>query len=557
MKKVRFLMMAIAWAFVMCVPTQVVAQNKKLLKEAENGSGEARVALATYYFKGIEGFEKDIEKAKYWTQKVVESGNAGSWEAQAWLAARIFYGDGICRKNLNYAKQWADAAMDNPNLQGDVRTAFMELRNKIVAEYEKENPGSASSKPFRSMPQVGTNELPVPFTTEQLLDKIRTHVNFNELIEKYNGNRLSAYANSNVMTYAFHRELLYFAQDGSFTLDGKKIKDNNREYGEKCLMVYYGIKEVAEQGNKEAQDFLNNPTQYFRRMDDNGRIYSLLKQSGKVDDFLAKFDADYVAEITKAKEDYEQKAKKDERDIVKFLYAGDEYLELGTVLHKKNGVLKIGSNKDTFTMNDGSVYIGTFKGKESRANENTTVTPSLYSYDIGILDLDELIPYQGTIQYADGTTDYYSFGKSQRAEDAAKEAEKAKKREAYKAGVAKILKDLQPELTRLGKKYGAANINSLKTTGQVKVGYSVAMISEYIKVYKFKQATADLNYSRPILASMRYFEPSVRDMLQYGRTAKRVQILIDGSLVYGRFMMANGKIAAIYEQSNISFESKL
>ena len=120
----------------------------------------------------------------------------------------------------------------------------------------------------------------------------------------------------------------------------------------------------------------------------------------------------------------------------------------------------------------------------------------------------------------------------------------------------KVLKDLQPELTRLGKKYGAANINSLKTTGQVKVGYSVAMISEYIKVYKFKQATADLNYSRPILASMRYFEPSVRDMLQYGRTAKRVQILIDGSLVYGRFMMVNGKIAAIYEQTNISLNFK-
>ena len=48
----------------------------------------------------------------------------------------------------------------------------------------------------------------------------------------------------------------------------------------------------------------------------------------------------------------------------------------------------------------------------------------------------------------------------------------------------------------------------------------------------------------------------MRDMLQYGRTAKRVQILIDGSLVYGRFMMVNGKIAAIYEQTNISLNFK-
>lgn len=62
------------------------------------------------------------------------------------------------------------------------------------------------------------------------------------------------------------------------------------------------------------------------------------------------------------------------------------------------------------------------------------------------MDLDELIPYEGNIQYADGTTDHYSFGKSQRAETAAKEAEKAKEREALKAEVEKILKDLQPEL---------------------------------------------------------------------------------------------------------------
>lgn len=405
MTKFRFLMMAFTLLFAMSIPTQLVAQNKQLIKDAENGSGAAQSTLVMYYFKGIEGFEKDMEKAKYWAIKTQESAQAGSWEAQAWVAARMYFGDGIYPKNLDYAKQWADVAMNNPKLKGDERTAFMEFRKKIVAEFEKENPGSASSKPFRSMPQVGTNELPVPFTTEQLLDKIRTHVNSNELSEKYNIERLSAYGNSNVMTYAFHCKLKIFAQDGSFTLDGKKIKHNNRKYAKECLTAYYGIKLVAEQGNKEAQDFLNNPTQYFRRMDDNGRIYSLLKQSGKVDDFLAKFDADYVAEITKAKEDYEQKAKKDERDIVNFLYAGDEYLELGTVLHKKNGVLKInttdytGGNKDTFTMNDGSVYIGTFKGKESRANENTTVTPSLYSYDIGILDLDELTPWNGTMKF--------------------------------------------------------------------------------------------------------------------------------------------------------------
>ena len=73
MKKLRFLMMAFTLLFAISIPTQLVAQNKKLIKEAKDGNGEAQAMLSTYYFKGIEGFDRDIEQAKFWAGKAEES----------------------------------------------------------------------------------------------------------------------------------------------------------------------------------------------------------------------------------------------------------------------------------------------------------------------------------------------------------------------------------------------------------------------------------------------------------------------------------------------------
>ena len=554
MTKFRFLMMAFTLLFAMSIPTQLLAQNKKLIKEAKDGSGEAQAMLSTYYFKGIEGFDRDIEQAKFWAGKAEESARNGSWEAQAWLVSRLFHGDQVYRKNLNLALKWADATLNNKNLQGENRKVFVEFRERIVNEIEKENPGLVSSekKSFKSMPQVGADHLPSPFTTEEMLEKISKHDK--EGLDKLSIERVSG---NNTSTYAFHCELQWFARDTY--KEGQKMDDS--VYSENCLQAYYGIKHVADNGNKEAQDFLNNPMKYFNIMDETGRIYYLLKQSGKADDFLSKFDSNYIAAITKAKEDYEQKAKKDERDIVKFLYAGDEYLELGTVLHKKNGVLKInttdytGGNEDTFTMNDGSVYIGTFKGKESRANENTTVTPFLHSYDIGILDLDELTPWNGTMKLPDGSYDRYEFGQSQNAKEKAEQAEKEKKREAVKKAQAQVLKSIQPDLARLKQKYGAATINSLVTTGALKVGYSMTMLNDYIAVYnKYMTARVKIENGRHDPLGLHYFEPTVSEVLKYGKTAKRMKLggtMFANELVLANCMVANGKIAAIYQNTTI------
>lgn len=138
MTKFRFLMMAFTLLFAMSIPTQLLAQNKKLIKEAKDGSGEAQAMLSTYYFKGIEGLDRDIEQAKFWAGKAEESARNGSWEAQAWLVSRLFHGDQVYRKNLNLALKWADATLNNNNLQGENRKVFVEFRERIVNEIEKE-----------------------------------------------------------------------------------------------------------------------------------------------------------------------------------------------------------------------------------------------------------------------------------------------------------------------------------------------------------------------------------------------------------------------------------
>lgn len=537
MRKFRFLMMAFTLLFAISIPTQLVAQNKKLIKEAKDGNGEAQAMLSTYYFKGIEGFDRDIEQAKFWAGKAEESARNGSWEAQAWLVSRLFHGDQVYRKNLNLALKWADATLNNKNLQGENRKVFVEFRERIVNEIEKENPGLVSSekKSFKSMPQVGADQLPSPFTTEEMLEKISKHDK--EGLDKLSIERVSGF---NTSTYAFHNELKWFAID-TYN-EGKKMDD--RDYSENCLEAYYGIKYVADNGNKEAQDFLNNPMKYFNIMDETGRIYFLLKQSGKAEGFLSKFDSNYISAITKAKEEYEKKAKKREDDIVKFAYAGDVFLRDGTVLHKKNGVLTMNQGKFIFTMNDGNVFEGTFPNNIMPTNDS-----------MKLLDLDELTPWNGTMKLPDGSYDRYEFGQSQNAKEKAEQAEKEKKREAVKKAQAQVLKSIQPDLARLKQKYGAATINSLVTTGALKVGYSMTMLNDYIAVYnKYMTARVKIENGRHDPLGLHYFEPTVSEVLKYGKTAKRMKLggtMFANELVLANCMVANGKIVTIYQNTTI------
>lgn len=157
MKKFRFLVMAFTLLFAISIPTQVVAQNKKLIKKAENGSGEAQALLSTYYFKGIEGFDRDIEQAKFWAKEAETSAQKGSWEAQVWLVARLYQGDQLYRKDLDLAQKWADATLQNKDLKGEHRKAFVEYREKIVNEIKQKE----KEKAFQAV-SFGKNDNQAP-----------------------------------------------------------------------------------------------------------------------------------------------------------------------------------------------------------------------------------------------------------------------------------------------------------------------------------------------------------------------------------------------------------
>ena len=116
-----------------------------------------------------------------------------------------------------------------------------------------------------------------------------------------------------------------------------------------------------------------------------------------------------------------------EGDIVVW-FEGNGVLSEGTVLKKKNGVLTVDDNNGhmTFKMNDGTVFNGFFKEQvyyEGEKQFYSDVAP------VSLLQYEELTPWDGTITYANGTTDKLDFGRSKKAMD--KEKEKAD-RDAYK-----------------------------------------------------------------------------------------------------------------------------
>ena len=94
----------------------------------------------------------------------------------------------------------------------------------------------------------------------------------------------------------------------------------------------------------------------------------------------------------------------------------------------------------------------------------------------------------------------------------------------------------------LSSKYGAAYVNSLINTGNIKVGTPMALLQEYIPIKN--PLMAHKNY----YAEIKYYEPSIRDMTQYGRAAKRVKIINSWGNVYYSLMVVNGKVVAVHEQ---------
>lgn len=93
-------------------------------------------------------------------------------------------------------------------------------------------------------------------------------------------------------------------------------------------------------------------------------------------------------------------------------------------------------------------------------------------------------------------------------------------------------------IANLRQKYGAVYVNSLMNTGNIKVGTPVALLEEYIPLFNRIYSAIPLE--------LHYYEPTTRDMQQYGRNAKRVEV---NNGLYS-FMVVNGKVVTVYQQSS-------
>lgn len=112
----------------------------------------------------------------------------------------------------------------------------------------------------------------------------------------------------------------------------------------------------------------------------------------------------------------------------------------------------------------------------------------------------------------------------------------------YEDKAKETIANAKKKAASLGSKYGAAYVNSLINTGNIKVGTPMALLQEYIPIKN--PLMAHKNYH----AEIKYYEPSVRDMAQYGKAAKRVKIINSWGNVYYSLMVVNGKVVAVYQQ---------
>ena len=198
----------------------------------------------------------------------------------------------------------------------------------------------------------------------------------------------------------------------------------------------------------------------------------------------------------------------------------------GTVVHKKNGLFKIKNGKMNFTMNDGSIFVGFFKEQIVNGSYDAEANPI-------VLKFDELTPWDGTIQLADGTMDELTSGQSKKALLKAQQADETK-----------AINEIKAKLNKLGQKYGAANINYLKTEGIVKVGFSVAMIKEYIEVYNEYSRRLVPPYNDYWAGTLVYYEPTKKDVMRYGSKVQKAKIGHAG-VVMSTFLVNNGKVVEI------------
>jgi len=135
MKQVNLLVLVL---FIAMGTQSVFAQNKKLLKAAQNGNTEAIANLASCYYRGLDGFEKNEEQANYWANKALEAANAGALDCQFWILGRYLHGDYFVEKDLYKAKRWAMKLFTNREMSNEERSIALKVNEDIDKEINKQ-----------------------------------------------------------------------------------------------------------------------------------------------------------------------------------------------------------------------------------------------------------------------------------------------------------------------------------------------------------------------------------------------------------------------------------
>ena len=131
--------------------------------------------------------------------------------------------------------------------------------------------------------------------------------------------------------------------------------------------------------------------------------------------------------------------------------------------------------------------------------------------------------------------------------------ENEERRNAKVASVIARLESIRTQVERLKKKYGAATVNAMMKTGEVKVGYSMAFLNEYAEVYgEYADIVGLLWLKNTEKPKFYIFEPTLQQMHMYGNQVRRVEA--KGGYI---FYIVNNKVVGINRQPLIPWVIEL
>ena len=103
-------------------------------------------------------------------------------------------------------------------------------------------------------------------------------------------------------------------------------------------------------------------------------------------------------------------------------------------------------------------------------------------------------------------------------------------------------------------KYGASFSNNI-IKGNITQGMPLALIKEYIRDYKSIDMKQYFKHPNPYDIELTQYEPSVRDMYQFGRNVQVFRVTLDGTLWLGTFKVANGKVVTVSDNGDGALKS--